>query len=67
MMDTQSAPGAWADAIASNERREAANHAITSRNDRIKSAWGKEEVRDIAHREGVSRSYVEQIGKRWGA
>lgn len=66
-IDDSSAPGAWEDAIASNARREAANLAITSRNDRIKAAWGKEDVRDIAFREGVSPSYVEAIGKRWGA
>jgi N6-adenosine-specific RNA methylase IME4 len=30
------------------------------------AAWGKDEIEIIARREGVSVSYVEQIGKRFG-
>jgi hypothetical protein len=56
----------WAKAIAREEKRKEANARIIAMNDRIKSAWGKEDIGTIARREGVSVAYVEQIGKRFG-
>ena len=65
MIDDTSAPGAWAEAIALNEKRKAVNARIIDMNARIKAAWGRDSAAVIAQREGVSLSYVVAIGKRW--
>ena len=66
MIDDQSPDKSWAKAFAREEKRKEANARIIAMNDRIKSAWGKQDIDTIARREGVSVSYVEQIGKRFG-
>lgn len=66
MIDADSPSGAWRQAIAAKEQREAANAAITQRNARIQAAWRNgEEPEAIAAREGIGVSYVRQIGPRW--
>lgn len=65
-IDNQSPSGAWKDAIEREEKRKAVNQRIIDMNARIKAAWGNEPADVIAKREGVSESYVIQIGKRWG-
>jgi hypothetical protein len=66
MIDDKSPDKSWAKAIAREEKRKEANARIIAINDCIKAAWGKDEIEIIARREGVSVSYVEQIGKRFG-
>jgi hypothetical protein len=68
MIDDQSPPGAWSKAIKTEAKRKATNKAIIAMNARIKAAWNLGTPPDaIAKQEGISVSYVEQIGKRWGA
>lgn len=66
MIDRDSPSGSYAKAIAAQEKRTECNARIVAMNARIKAAWGKEHIADIAAREGVGVDYVRIIGGRFG-